>query len=156
MRQKLPTLDQLETVMDEARRNAVSPGKMGVRGYTNPENTIVSLATAALAGDLETFLNSMTPDFRARQRENMQKDGKTEVQWRDQLAKEFGRTESITILKKGDLSENEVILTLLIDNGGGRTETPKMKVQRIGNEWKVAGHPIRGDAGSKTAITGRD
>ena len=108
-------------------------------GYTNPENTLVSLASAAVAGDLETFLNSLTPEFQARERQRWQNSSKTEAQRRDDLAKEFGRIEIIRLLKKESLSENEMILSLMIDNGGGHSEAPKMRIQRIGNEWKMAG-----------------
>jgi hypothetical protein len=108
-------------------------------GYTNPESAILSLASAAVAGDLETFLNSLSPEFQARQREKWQNDGKTDSQIRDSLVKEFGRTETIRILKKENVSENEMILSLFIDQGGGRSETPMMKLQRIGTEWKMAG-----------------
>ena len=109
-------------------------------GYANPESTILSLASAALAGDMETFLNSMTPEFQARQRENWRQEGKTEIQMRDGLVTEFGRTENIRILKRENISDNEVVLSLLIDHGSGGSETPRMKVQRIGEEWKMAGH----------------
>jgi hypothetical protein len=108
-------------------------------GYKNPENTVVSLASAALAGDLAMFLSSLTPEFQAKQWEKWKSDGKNETQIRDNLVKEFGRTETIRILNKENISENEIILSLLIDNGGGRRETPKMKVQRIGDDWKMAG-----------------
>ena len=108
-------------------------------GYANPESAILSLASAAVGGDLETFLNSLTPHFQAEQQEKWQRDGKNDVQIRDNLVKEFGRTETIRILNKENISENEIILSLLIDNGGGHNETPRMKVQRIGDEWKMAG-----------------
>jgi RNA polymerase sigma factor (sigma-70 family) len=108
-------------------------------GYTNPENAVVSLASAALAGDLATFLNSLTPEFQAKQWEKWKGDGKNETQIRDNLVKEFGRTETIRILNRENISENEIVLSLLIDNGGGHRETPRMRVQRIGDEWKMAG-----------------
>ena len=44
MRQKLPTLDQSETVMDEAVQMEFPREKWAFAGYANPENTIVSLA----------------------------------------------------------------------------------------------------------------
>ena len=106
-------------------------------GYANPESTILSLASAAVGGDVETFLNSLTPDFHARQRQNW--EPKSDVEIRDKLVKEFGQTKAIRILNKETISENEIILSLLIQHDDGGNETPKMKVQRIGNEWKMAG-----------------
>jgi len=104
-------------------------------GYANPESTILSLASAAVGGNLETFLNSMTPDEQARIRQK----GGTDGDISDGLVKEFGQTKAIRILNKETISENEVILSLLIQQDDGRNETPKMKVQRIGNDWKMAG-----------------
>jgi hypothetical protein len=106
-------------------------------GYANPESTILSLASAAVGGDMETFLNSLTPDFHARQRQRW--EGKSNDEIRDGLVKEFGQTKAIRLLNKENISENEIILSLLIEGENGRNETPKMKIQRIGNEWKMAG-----------------
>jgi RNA polymerase sigma factor (sigma-70 family) len=106
-------------------------------GYANPEATLLSTAWAALSGQLETFLNSQTPDEQSRNQQNWQ--GKNESEIRDGLIKEFGRTKAIRILNKEPLSENEIVLTLLIEQDDGRSETPRMKVQRIGNDWKMAG-----------------
>jgi hypothetical protein len=90
-----------------------------------------------VGGDVETFLNSLTPDFHTRQRQNW--EPKSDVEVRDKLVKEFGQTKAIRILNRETISENEIILSLLIQQEDGRNETPKMKVQRIGNEWKMAG-----------------
>jgi len=106
-------------------------------GYANPESAILSLASAALGGDMETFLNSLTPDFQTRQRQKW--EPKSDVEIRDKLVKEFGGTKAIRLLNKEAISENEIILSLLIQQDDGRNEMPKMKVQRIGNEWKMAG-----------------
>ena len=37
------------------------------------------------------------------------------------------------------LSENEMVLSLLVEQENGRTETPKARFERISNEWKMAG-----------------
>ncbi len=144
---------RLQTAQAEARRNS-QPAKSPLdpvtqidfpreswafAGYANPESTILSLASAAVGGDLKIFFNSLTPDFQARQREDWQKDGRTEVQMRNKLVKEFGGTKAIRLLNKDIISENEVILSLLIEGDDGHSEMPKMKVQRINNEWKMAG-----------------
>ena len=104
-------------------------------GYANPESTILSLASAAVGGDVETFFNSLTPEFHAQQRQHL--EPKSDVEVRDKLVKEFGQTKAIRILNKETISENEIILSLLIEQEDGRNETPKMKVERIGNEWKI-------------------
>ena len=103
-------------------------------GYANPESTILSVASAAVGGDLETFLKSLTPDEQSRVRQS-----ETDGQIRDGLVKEFGQTKAIHILNKESISENEIILSLLIEQDDGRGETPKIKVQRVGDEWKMGG-----------------
>jgi hypothetical protein len=133
--QKLPSSDPAS---DTAGQVDFPRESWAFAGYANPEATILSLASAAVGGDLETFINSMTPDYQARQREKKWK-GKTDVEIRDGLVKEFGGTKAIRLLNKENISENEIILSLLIEQNDGRSETPKMKVQRIGDEWKMAG-----------------
>jgi hypothetical protein len=55
------------------------------------------------------------------------------------ISQEFAQTKRIRILNKESVSENELIMTLFIEGENGRSETPKMKLQRINNEWKIAG-----------------
>ncbi len=51
----------------------------------------------------------------------------------------LGQTKAIRIEERQAISDNEVILSLFIERENGRSLRAKMKVQRIGNEWKMAG-----------------
>jgi hypothetical protein len=134
--QKLPSPNSLQ---DRAGQVDFPRESWTFAGYANPESTILSLASAGVGGDVETFLNSLTPAFQAREKERWQNDKKSEIQIRDELVREFGQTKAIRLLDKTVVSENEMILSLVIQRDDGHNETPKMKVQLIGNEWKMAG-----------------
>jgi RNA polymerase sigma factor (sigma-70 family) len=108
-------------------------------GYASPESAMQSFAWAALQGDMNTFLNSLSPEGQSREREKWQKDGSNETQIRDGLVKEFGKTKAIRIEEKRAISDTEVILSLFIEHEKGDSETAKLKVQRIDNEWKMVG-----------------
>ena len=111
------------------------------RGYATPESAVVSLAWAANKGDMETFLNSLSPELQSRERQRWQQQGETRM--RDMISKEFAQTKRIRILDRESLSETEIVLSLLVEMDNGRIERPRMTVQRVGDEWKMAGHPER-------------
>lgn len=108
-------------------------------GYANPESAVMSLAWAAAGADMENFLNSMTPEQQVRERDRWKNNGRTEAEVRDRVAEEFDKTKRIKILGKETISENEIFVNLLVEGQDGHTETPRIKMQRIGNDWKVAG-----------------
>jgi hypothetical protein len=108
-------------------------------GYADPESAVVSLAWAGAGADLENYLKSMTPRQQAEEREKWQRSGRNDTEAREQIAKEFGQGKRIRILDKETLSENEVVLTLLVEQENRHFGTSKIKMQRIGNEWKLAG-----------------
>ena len=111
-------------------------------GYGTPESAILSVAWAGASGELQTFLNSMAPQEQARNQENWQREGKNNDQIRESIASEFGRTKSIRILERSPISQDEIVFSLLIEHSNGHPETPRLKLQRIGSEWKIAG-PVR-------------
>jgi hypothetical protein len=63
--------------------------------------------------------------------------GADEAQIRNSISNQFGPIKMIRILNKETLSENEVILRLLMEGEKGGTGTVGKKVQRIDNEWKI-------------------
>jgi hypothetical protein len=108
-------------------------------GYANPESTVMSLAWAAAGADMENFLNSMTPEQQAREREKWNRNGRTEAEARQHIAQEFDQTKRIRILGKEPVSENEMFVSLLVEGSRGESEKPRIRMQRIGNDWKIAG-----------------
>lgn len=107
-------------------------------GYADPESTLASTLWAGLNGDLQTFLAGMTPEEQARHQRKWEDKG-DESQIRDGVVAEFGRTKAVRILGMEALSDHEIILNLLVEEDGGRSETTRMVVRRTGNEWKMAG-----------------
>jgi hypothetical protein len=57
-----------------------------------------------------------------------------ESQFRRSISNQFGPIKMIRILNRETLSENEVILRLMMEGEKGGTGTVGKKVQRIGNE----------------------
>ena len=106
-------------------------------GYATPESTMQSLAWAALQGDLNTFINSMSPDRQSHQRQEWQKQGKNDTQVRERLRREFGGTKAIRIDGRQLISDDEVIFSMFIESDNGRGEKANVRLQRIDSEWKV-------------------
>jgi RNA polymerase sigma factor (sigma-70 family) len=109
------------------------------RGYATPESALVSLVWAAVNSDVEGFLNSLSPEQQSRVRLRWQRQGleADEAQIRRSISNQFGPIKTIRVLNKEILSENEVILRLLMEGEKGGTGTVGKKAQRIGNEWKI-------------------
>jgi RNA polymerase sigma factor (sigma-70 family) len=109
------------------------------RGYATPESALVSLVWAAVNSDVEGFLNSLSPEQQSRVRLRWERQGlgSDEAQIRRSISNQFGPVKTIRVLNKEILSENEVILRLLMEGEKGATGTVGKKVQRLGNEWKI-------------------
>ena len=58
---------------------------------------------------------------------------------RKSRAKQIAKVKSFQVLESRSISENETVLTLYIDGLEGSEKTPRMKMQRINNEWRLAG-----------------
>jgi hypothetical protein len=117
-------------------------------GYGTPETAIQSLSWASLRGDLDTFFKSMAPEEQARIRKQWESQGKGDAEIRDFLINYWAQTKAIRIEERQAISDNEAMLSLFIERENGRSQRMKMKIQRLGNEWKVAGtrpHETDGD-----------
>jgi hypothetical protein len=108
-------------------------------GYATPESAIQSMAWAALQGDVNTFLNSMSADQQSQERGRWQKNGKNETQIRSELTKEFGGTKAIRIDGRQTVSDSEVIFSLFIERDDGHSERANLKLKRMDDQWKLAG-----------------
>src|SRR5437867_2239151 len=65
--------------------------------------------------------------------------GKTEEEIAANGKAEFEKIKGFRILKKEALSDDEVVLTLYVEGLSPDEPTPRMKLVRIGSEWKTAG-----------------
>jgi RNA polymerase sigma factor (sigma-70 family) len=106
-------------------------------GYATPESAFQSAVWAISIGDIQTMYASMAPDELARTRERWA--DKTETEIAALVRAEFEKVKGFRILKKETLSDDEVVLTLYVEGLGANEGTPRMKLQRVGNEWKSAG-----------------
>jgi hypothetical protein len=106
-------------------------------GYATPEAAFQSTVWAISHGDVKTMLASMTPEERTRKLEQWQ--GQTEEEIAAKNRTEFEQIKGFRILKKESLSDDEVVLTLYVEGLSPNEPTPRMKLVRIGTEWKTAG-----------------
>jgi RNA polymerase sigma factor (sigma-70 family) len=106
-------------------------------GYATPESAFQSTVWALRNGDVKTILSSMTPDELARSRERWADKSEAEIAANTQA--EFEKVNGFRILKKEVVSDDEVVLTLYVEGLNPNEGTPRMKLQRVGNEWKSAG-----------------
>jgi hypothetical protein len=115
-------------------------------GYGSPETAIQSLSWASLNGDVDTFFKSMSPEEQARIRQ--QWHGKGDADLRDFLINYWGQTKAVRIEERQAISDHEAMLSVFIEREKGRSQRMQMKIQRIGNEWRIAGskpHETDGD-----------
>jgi len=106
-------------------------------GYADPESAFQSTVWALSNGDVKTAVASMAPA----ELERMQKkwEGQSEDEIAAQFRREFEKVKGFRVLKKEALSDDEVVLTLYVEGLGPEEGTPRMKLQRVGNEWRAAG-----------------
>jgi hypothetical protein len=112
--------------------------KWSFTGYADPESALQSVLWAATSSDAATILAGFTPEEIGR----MQKEDTTErseAEVAERVTKEVGKIKSFQILKNEPLSDNETVLTFFVDGPVGGEQTPKLKMQRVGNEWRIAG-----------------
>jgi WD40 repeat protein len=127
-------LDGTVRVWDLSTAQEVVPkDKWTFAGYSDPESTLKTLTWAMSHGDLKNMIASVTEQEGA----NISKDlgGKTEAE----IASELADISGVRIIKKDVVSENEVIMTLFAD---GKDEVVRLKFQRFGTEWKMAGKAL--------------
>jgi RNA polymerase sigma factor (sigma-70 family) len=106
-------------------------------GYATPEAAFQSTVWALSNGDVKTMLGSMAPAELERVQRELADKSESEIAAK--FTAEFEKVKGFRILKKESLSEDEVILTLYVEGLEPNEGTPRMKLQRVGGEWKTAG-----------------
>lgn len=133
-----------ETTARSASQTPSADGKIYHRnnwtfsGFGDPRSALQSLLWAGASGDAATALAALTPDQIARMKSE-DNQNRTEEEIAARLAKEISKVESYQILKSQPLSDTETVLTLYIEGLEGSEQTPRMKMQLINNEWRLAG-----------------
>lgn len=104
-------------------------------GYADPESAFQSAVWAMSQGDAQAFRSSLAPG------------GGEFIKWQDEsdtdLATQIkGEAEKVTafkIIDKAAISDDTAILTVMAE---GINEVGRFKLQRVGQDWKLAG-PVK-------------
>jgi hypothetical protein len=116
-------------------------------GYADPEAAMQSVLWAAASRDPATILAGFTPEQIA-QMQTEDNANRSEAEVAERIAQQAAKIKSFQILKNEPISDHEAVLTLYLDGPEGSEQTPKMKMQRVGNEWRIAG-PYRAENSKK-------
>jgi hypothetical protein len=108
-------------------------------GYTTPDAALQSSLWAANNGDLKGVLASTTGDLRA----SLEKDlaAKSEAEISIGLMDEVGGVESIRVLDRMVQPDGTVLITAAFV-GKYDTQTRKLILQKVGEDWKIAERPV--------------
>lgn len=106
------------------------------RGYNSPQDALISGMAAMRDGQVETLLQTLTPE--ERQRFEAQNQGKTDQEIAARFQQEFGRVSAVRVLGQNQTAPNEVVLDVYLEGLG---KVKKYRMTQVGQEWK-AGEPI--------------
>ena len=113
----------------------LNTAELSFRGYATAADGYVSALAAMKDGDVQTMLNSMTPEEAARwQSLNA---GKSEDEIKARFLKEFGSNSTVRIKGQEQVSPTEVVLDVEME----RPFTKRVRMNLVANDWK-AGAPI--------------
>ena len=103
-------------------------------GYATPQAAFHSTMFAHSQGDHQTFLASLTGDLA---RDNQKElNNKTPEQFSENLRRETAKFTGYRILEMDEVSPEETVLMIYY---AGESDTEKVRMRKIGDEWKVAG-----------------
>jgi len=124
------------TIESKANQDTIDKESWAFVGYADPESAFESAVWAMSKGDAKTILASLHPDGQ----DLKEAQGKSESDLAAENKAEFEKVTGYKIVDKQTVSDSEVILTVYAQ---GENAMTKFRLQRVGNEWKVAG-PVRG------------
>ena len=106
-------------------------------GYASPDASLQTSFWAANKGDLKALLGGMTGEIQ----EKVQKDieGKSESEASARVTGEVARLKSVRVLNREERDDETVVLTAEFDDNN-RTQTNRLLMKKIGNDWKISGH----------------
>jgi uncharacterized membrane-anchored protein YhcB (DUF1043 family) len=145
-------LRQLRAQLDQARASAQTPGAApgsaattaelvpreawSFAGYATPQAAFHSTMFAHSQGDHQTFLASLTGDLA---RDNQKElNNKTPEQFSENLRRETAKFTGYRILEMNEVSPEETVLMIYY---AGESDTEKVTMRKVGDEWKLAGPP---------------
>jgi hypothetical protein len=103
-------------------------------GYQTPEAALVSAIWSMQQGDPKQYFESLTPEEQMRMTKAW--EGKSAEEIIAKQKNDTAQISAIRVLQTDAVSDNEQLVTVAID-GVNRQE--KVRMQRIGNDWKFGG-----------------
>jgi hypothetical protein len=105
-------------------------------GYATPDATFQSSLWAADQGDLKTVLAGLS----GKMRESLEADlaGKTETEVTAKLRDEVIGLQSVRVLDRVPQPDGTVLITASLE-GKYDSQTAKLVLEKVGNEWKITG-----------------
>jgi hypothetical protein len=116
-------------------------------GYNDPESALQSVLWAGLSGNVQALMASLTPEQLARM-QNEDNRNLTPAQVLERMTQQISKVKAFQVLQANSISPDETVLTLYLDGLEGSEKTPRMKMQRVGNTWRLAG-PYRPEDAAK-------
>jgi hypothetical protein len=145
-------LRQLRAQLNQSRASAQTPGVLSApagataelvqreawsfAGYATPQAAFHSTMFAHSQGDHQTFLASLTGDLA---RDNQKElNNKTPEQFSENLRRETAKFTGYRILETEEVSPEETVLMIYY---AGESDTEKVTMRKVGDEWRLAGPP---------------
>jgi hypothetical protein len=107
-------------------------------GYASPDAALQTFFWAGNNGDLKTVLSATTGEIQEEVKRDL--EGKSENEASAKAIAEFASLKSIRVLDREVQADDTVVLTASFEDAK-RTETGKLLMKKVGNEWKLSGHP---------------
>lgn len=107
-------------------------------GYATPEAALQSTLFSMSQGDLQTFLASLAPEEAQRVQKSL--ESKPPEQVAQETQRDMAKVKSFQILNREDLAPDRVVLHVY---AAGEDRLQRVLVQKIGDEWKMAGRAPR-------------
>ncbi len=104
-------------------------------GYSRPDSAFLSAIWAMSQSDARTILSSLAPDGDIFKLLSQEPDEKLVIKAKSGMEK----VTAIKILDKENIDDDNVILTIRTDGIDPGESPARFKVERVGNEWKLAG-----------------
>ena len=107
-------------------------------GYASPDAALQSSFWAANQGDMKTFMGGITGDIL--QKVQSDAEGKSEIEISAKARAEVASLQAVRVLSREVQADDTVVLTAEFQEESN-THTAKLLMKKIGNEWKLSGHP---------------
>lgn len=105
-------------------------------GFGSPDDALRSSLWASNNGNLKALFDSMTG--KSRQMMEKEFEGKSADEAAIQAMDEVSNLKSVQVLNRDFQSDDTAVLTAVFEDGD-QTNTTKLLLKKIGNEWKLAG-----------------